>query len=145
MQYQWLEIEEGKKEFIKIVDLLVRFDEKTHRHQQYAHPEMHWMRRAIVAASTEDLRVFINPLSEWLYYIVVELKAQGHFLATAWMHEDGIFMERREAPADHPVHQITCMHDLACLARPLPLDLSDSLIDGASLELMESGLDKECA
>jgi len=145
MHYQWLEIEEGKSDFIKIVDLLVRFDEKTHRQEKYAHPEMHWMRRAIIAANPVDLRIFINPLSEWLYYIVVELKSQGHFLATAWMHEDGIFMERKEAPLDHPVQHITCMHDLVREARRLPVDLSESLIDSVSLQLMETGMEQECA
>ncbi|MDH5655716.1 MAG: hypothetical protein OEZ34_07405 [Spirochaetia bacterium] len=113
-KYQWRELCKKKDEFQKIVKLLVDFDESTGRYRRYGDPESHFMRRSISVSDPELLRIFIQSLGGFIYYIVVELRAQGGQLSSSWIHEDGIRAERDEfkKQEDHPVHSIVCMTDL---------------------------------
>lgn len=142
---QWYEIDENKEEFQKIVKLLVDFDETTGRYRRYGDPETHFMRRSVSVADPEMLRVFLNHLGGYVYYIVVELKSQGGSISTSWIHEDGIRSERDEfrEQKDHPVHGILCITDLAeKFSVKLNEDFSQTALSSDTQELLSEGKKK---
>lgn len=111
----------NKQQLRKIIELLVRFDEKTERHMRYENPELHYMRKVIIAANQDNVTYNVKPLNEHLdgasaYLLEVSYVMKTgdceHALHTSWIHEDGIFMERQTAPEGHPVHSIVCLTDL---------------------------------
>ncbi len=108
----WKELVRRKEDFLKIVQFLVDFDEKTGRYARYRDTETHFMRRAIASADAEKVRIFLRHLGGFVYSIVAEVQSPGGFVATAWVHEDGIRQEREGAEPGHPVHQIVCVSDL---------------------------------
>lgn len=108
----WRELVRRKEEFLKIVQLLVDFDEKTGRYARYKDTETHYMRRAIASADPEKVRIFLRELGGFVYSIVAEVQSAGGLVATAWVHEDGIRQEREGAEKKHPVHHIVCVTDL---------------------------------
>jgi len=126
--HHWKELSGGRDEFQKIVKLLVDFDETTGRYRRYGDPEAHYMRRSISVADPETLRVFLQDLGGFIYYVVVELKTEGGAVSTSWIHEDGIRAERDEFSEEenHPVHSIVCMTDLyKNYSVKIPLDFHD--------------------
>ncbi len=106
------ELTERKEDFLKIVQLLVEFDEKTGRYLKYKDPETHYMRRAVAACSPDHVRVFLRHLGGFIYAVVAEVRSAGGLTATAWVHEDGIRQERDGLDGAHPVHGIVCVTDL---------------------------------
>lgn len=103
-----------KNEFQEILRLLVEFDERTGRYRRATQPELHLMRKALVAAEAKDLKIFVRALGGFVYHVTVSLQVQSGRLTTSWVHEDGIRSERdvfREEGA-HPVHNIVCLTDL---------------------------------
>jgi hypothetical protein len=113
-QYEWREIISEKREFCGIVKLLVDFDEKTERFRRYAHPETHYMRKAVGVADPAFIRIFIRDCGGYVYHIVSEINTDAGFMSTFWIHEDGIRAEREilKDQLDHPVHSIVCVSDL---------------------------------
>ncbi len=109
----WMELVSRKEDFQEILRLLVDFDERTDRYNRYGEPEMHYLRRALAAARPENLRVYFCDMGAFMYYIVAELHNGGSHLATGWVHEDGIYVERdNHRDRRHPVHEIVCVTDL---------------------------------
>lgn len=125
----WKEIVDRKGEFQEMLRLLLHFDERSGRYRDYSEPELHFMRKAVAVADPGGLRIYIRNLGARVYYVVVELQMGGGRMATAYVHEDGIRLEREERADDlqHPVHQITCLSDLyeagPATSRVLPEDL----------------------
>ena len=114
----WVEIEGRKEEFIKIVRLLVEYDEKTGRAGRGG--GNHYLRAAIAHVDPADLRLFARHKGAFAYEILCTIDNQGGYLVTTWIHEDGIPPEREgllEFP-DHPVHSIVCLTDLMEGAKP---------------------------
>jgi len=107
----WYEIIDRKEDFQNILQLLVQFDENTGRYRK-SDPQNHYLRKACTVSPAECLRIFVQRLDESVYYLVLCLDSSGGHEVTGYIHEDGIFDERRTAPADHPVHRITCLTDL---------------------------------
>jgi hypothetical protein len=101
---------------IEVINLLVRFDEKTGRCDQYTNSELHYMRKVLCKADPANITVHATRDSEWLFFLEATLELEyeeyTHRMETAWLHEDGIFQERETAPPDHPVHKIVCLNDL---------------------------------
>ncbi len=81
----WKELVRRKEDFLKIVQLLVDFDEKTGRYARYRDTETHFMRRAIASADAEKVRIFLRHLGGFVYSIVAEVQSPGGFVATAWV------------------------------------------------------------
>jgi hypothetical protein len=125
----WKEIVDSKKEFQEMLRLLLHFDERSGRYREYSEPELHFMRKSAAVADPGRLRIYLRDLGARVYYVVVELQLGGGRMATAYVHEDGISLERAERRDDpaHPVHQVTCLTDLyaagPATARVLPEDL----------------------
>lgn len=133
----WREITNRKEEFQKIVSLLIEFDERTGRYQRYGDPESHYMRKAVARANPEDLRIFVQNLGGFLYYVVVELASPGGRVSTGWLHEDGIKAERTTLGGDHPVQRIVCLSDLVEVdSSTVSEETSLSCVDSATAELM---------
>jgi len=108
----WREILERKEEFQKILQLLVDFDERTGRYLRYVDNETHWMRKAIAASSPENIRVLLRHQGGYIYTIVAQIQTDSGIVASAYVHEDGIMIEREQNPDEHPVKRIVCMTDL---------------------------------
>ena len=125
----WKEIVDRKREFQEMLRLLLLFDERSGRYLEYNEPELHFMRKAAAVADPGLLRIYIRELRPCVYYVVAELQVGGGRLATSYVHEDGIRLEREERreDAEHPVHRITCLSDLfeagPTTARILPEDI----------------------
>jgi hypothetical protein len=131
----WRELVRRREDFLKIVQLLVDFDEKTGRYARYRDTETHFMRRAIASADPEKVRVFLRHIGGFVYSIVAEVQSPGGLVATAWVHEDGIRQEREGAQPGHPVHSIVCVSDLF----DADTDASEpesALVSQAALDLM---------
>ena len=137
----WRELTDKKEEFQKIVKLLVDFDESTGRYRRYGDPESHYMRRSISVSDPDHLRIFIQDLGGFVYYIVVELRTAGGQVSSSWIHEDGIRAERDEFQhmEDHPVHEIVCMTDLyENNSSEISQDFSNVFVGEITLELLSS-------
>lgn len=133
----WREVTSRKEEFQKIVGLLIEFDERTGRYQRYGDPESHYMRKAVARAQPDDLRIFVQNLGGFLYYVVVELASAGGRVSTGWLHEDGIKAERSTHPEDHPVQRIVCLSDLVDAdSSSVSEETAFSCVDSATAELM---------
>jgi hypothetical protein len=141
----WKEVVDCKGEFQNILRMLILFDEQSGRYREYGEPELHYMRKAISIADPDLLRIYLRDLGAYVYYVVVELSIGGGRLATAYVHEDGIRLEReqRTDESGHPVHGIVCLSDLfeadARVARVLPANLYEigpGLPGDMALELM---------
>ncbi len=100
--------------FQEIVALLVDFDFKTGRYNRYRDQEHHWLRKAISVCDPGCLRVTALPLpeSDGVYNVTVTYSSERSRFRTSWIHEDGIYQERKTAPPEHPVHGIVCLTDL---------------------------------
>lgn len=131
----WRELVKKKDEFLKIVQLLVDFDEKTGRYARYRDTETHFMRRAIACADPEKVRIFLKHLGGFVYSIVAEVHSPGGLVATAWVHEDGIRQEREGAQKEHPVHSIVCVSDLFATETDV-CEPQAALVSQAALDLM---------
>jgi len=137
---QWKELLSEKEELINILKILVEFDEKTGRWSRYGSPELHLMRKAVSLSHSENIRIFIQSLGGFVYYVVAELKSVGGFLSTAWIHEDGIRAERDiySENDSHPVHGILCLTDLyerSCAV--VPLDAPEICLAAPTLDIMQ--------
>ncbi|MCR9143938.1 MAG: hypothetical protein NXI24_16955 [bacterium] len=125
----WKEIVDRKKEFQEMLRLLLHFDERSGRFREYSEPELHFMRKSAAVADAGGLRVYLRDLGARIYYVVLEVQLGGGRLSTAYVHEDGISLERanRCEEPEHPVHHVTCLTDLytagPATARVLPEDL----------------------
>lgn len=116
---KWLELGQGAAEFQRILQLLVEYDERTGRSKRCAEPHLHLMRKAIALAPTEEVRIYACALGGFVYSLAAELQSACGRLATAWIHEDGIRLEREQfSDPSHPVHSIVCLTDLLADARP---------------------------
>lgn len=131
----WKELVRRKEDFLKIVQLLVDFDEKTGRYARYRDTETHFMRRAVAAADPERVRIFLKHLGGFVYSIVAEVQSPGGLVATAWIHEDGIRQEREGAPKEHPVHSIVCVTDLFAVESDV-CEPAAALASQAAVDLM---------
>lgn len=111
----WREIEktEHKTQIQEILGMLLDYDEKSGRMREYKEPELHYLRRAIACGNPAELRFFARDLGDFLYYVVGQLDAGSGLVATGWVHEDGIRVERIEHAnlKNHPVHTIECFTD----------------------------------
>ncbi|MEQ9366379.1 MAG: hypothetical protein RIF32_19215 [Leptospirales bacterium] len=138
----YFEIVEQKEEYQNMVRLLLHFDERSGRFKAYSEPELHYMRKAATVCKPAHLRVFVRPLEDRIYGVVLEVRLGGGIMATAFVHEDGIAIEREERKSDplHPVHNIVCLSDLLSGALPCPIagDWSQDRPGEAVLELMKS-------
>lgn len=130
----WRELVSRKEEFLKIVQLLVDFDEKTGRYTRYRDQETHFMRRAVACADQERVRIFLKHLGGYVYSIVAEVSSPGGVVATAWVHEDGIKQEREGADSLHPVHNIVCVSDL--FEKAAPCEPALTLASQSAVDLM---------
>ena len=133
----WFELTTRKDEFLKILQLLVEFDEKTGRYKNFSDQQSHFLRKSVSVANIASLRIFFQAIGFYVYEVVVEMKSIGSYSATQWIHEDGIRAERDEYKdiLSHPVHTITCLTDFyENNSSLLPSDLSDGpspIIDGS--------------
>ena len=125
----WKEIVSRKPEFQEMLRLLLHFDERSGRYREYSEPELHFMRKSAAVADPGGLRIYLRDLGGRAYYVVLELQLGGGRLATAYVHEDGIVLEREERAdePEHAVHSVICLTDLfvagPATARVLPEDL----------------------
>lgn len=113
-QGSWIEVTARKDEFTKIIRLLVDFDENTGRYRRYQNQASHWLRRAVSVSGPDQTRILIRHQGGFVYSVIAEIRTGSGFAATAWVHEDGIRLERdqKEAEPRHPVHSIVCLTDL---------------------------------
>lgn len=108
----WRILRTHKVDFIKILSLLVEYDERTGKAARYPDPQRHRMRQAIAAANPDLSRFLIRRIAANLFSIVAETVCDGGLVTTRWLHEDAINQERSQQEPDHPVHSITCVTDL---------------------------------
>jgi len=90
-------------------------------------------------AEPELLRIFLQHLGGFIYYVVAELHGPGGRVSTSWVHEDGIRAERDEYAhrKSHPVHTILCLTDLyEENSRPLPENPAEICVDDPTLCLL---------
>ncbi len=139
-QGEWRELLGNKEEFLSILRLLVEFDEKSGRYGLSRTPDLHHLRRAVSLASAGDVRILLKSLGGFVYLVVAEMRSsEGSFLATSWIHEDGIVEEKREREAnhDHPVHSLISLTELFHdTDHSAPLVLEESCLGEATLEIM---------
>jgi len=111
---QWRELESNKDEFLRILRLLVEFDERTGHHLRRDDPAQHWLRKGISLAESSSIRILLRNLNNFVYSVLIEMKTASSFVTTGWVHEDGIRAERDQKNNDrsHPVHSIVCVTDL---------------------------------
>jgi hypothetical protein len=112
IQNEWREVVDRKQDFLRILKLLVDFDEKTGLAHKYPAPEAHYIRHAIAVANPETTRIFLRRLKSFVYVVVAEHVSTAGMLVCTYVHEDGIRRERETAAQDHPVHKIVCLTDL---------------------------------
>ncbi|MBL8019724.1 MAG: hypothetical protein JNM27_08680 [Leptospirales bacterium] len=109
---KWKELVRRKEEYLRILRLLVEFDERTGRHLKYGDPETHYVRRSICIADPSRTRILIPDLGNFVYSVVCETRTASALAVIAYVHEDGIRIERDRYEPDHPTHSITCLTDL---------------------------------
>jgi len=111
---------EQKKIFQDITKILVEYDERKNRIENYSNPELHYIRKAVTVTDPDLIRVELTETSAFTYRIVVAYSSEMAHFMTEWVHEDGIAQERvtHLSDPDHPVHAIACITDLykACKA-----------------------------
>lgn len=110
----WIELNgDGVQEFQKILRMLVEYDERTGRLRHSTQPEQHYLRKAFALCAVSELRIFARALGAFNFAMVGEWRSTEGYAASAWIHEDGICMEREQFPDPaHPVHFIVCLSDL---------------------------------
>ena len=106
----WRELNKRHGEFQHILRLLVRYE------REEPEDEGNWllyMRRVLCACEPRQLRFFICSLGGYIFHIVAQAEGPGGYLATSWLHEDGIQAERdlNLFNKDHPVHHLACVTD----------------------------------
>ncbi|MCE9598384.1 MAG: hypothetical protein K8S54_10490 [Spirochaetia bacterium] len=109
---KWKELIRRKEEFLRILQLLVEFDERTGRHLKYEDGETHYLRRAVCTADPSRTRILIRDLGSYMYSVVCETRNTSALAVIAYIHEDGIRVERDKCDPDHPTQSITCVTDL---------------------------------
>ncbi len=135
----WKELLKRKEQFQEMVAMLVDFDERTGRHRRFGEPEQHFFRKAVVSADPNDLRIFMQKIRGYVYYVVVELRTPGGFCATSWLHEDGVQLERDQMldEPDHPVHGVDCLSDFFRKhSLRLPEDFEEIDLNANTLDIM---------
>lgn len=121
----WVEINDPDdiEIFQEIVALITSFDEKTGRHLAMEDgQEEHIKRKMITSSRAKDLEIFISPVYDFVYLIVVRFPAyDGQFLETMWVHEDRISQERQEIgdEPEHPCFNVACIADLLEKSSPV--------------------------
>lgn len=114
IQSRWRELINKKAEFLKIVQLLLDYDERSQRLGRTVPPALHYLRRALVLSPPDTLQVFLRNLGGYRYEVIVYHTSGWGTAATTWLHEDAIQVEREQAATtrSHPVHRILCLTDL---------------------------------
>ncbi len=138
----WYEVIRDKDEMQKIIHLLVSFDEKTGRLQNFTGQDGHYMRKSLSVAHLADIRIFLRNPGGYVYSVIGEISSSAGFLVTNWIHEDGIRVEREDMKNDpeHPVHTIICVTDIYEKNKNELMKESDKMIlCSATQELMERG------
>ena len=51
------------------------------------------MRRAICACDHRNLKFFLRNLEGYLFHVIAEAEGPEGYLATSWLHEDGIYKQ----------------------------------------------------
>lgn len=115
-QTKTIKTENGKKEFQKIVALLVEYDERTGRIRKSDNNGIvaHHLRKAASVADINNIEVTLTKKEGYIYTVTVSQRDSVSSFTTSWTHEDGIAEERIELKGkpDHPVHTIVCLSDL---------------------------------
>jgi len=86
---------------------------------RYEDSETHYIRRAVCAADPTRTRILIGDLGSYVYSVVCETKTVSALAVVAYIHEDGIRIERDRCEPEHPTHAITCLTDLFQEAQPV--------------------------
>ena len=107
----WRELIKDRQEFQFILRLLVEQEERE------SFTNLNWLfytRRALCVCNPNIVRFFLRDLGGYLFHVVAQLETVEAKLATSWLHEDGIQLERDAyfTVKDHPVHKILCLNDL---------------------------------
>lgn len=108
-------VEKQIDEFLKILRLLVDFDEKTGRVERQPNKFAHYARKALSLAPPEELVITLEKKDQIsVYWVCIVLKVPNLTIKAEWVHEDGIAAERIEhgENPEHPVHSIVCMTDI---------------------------------
>jgi len=130
----WFELKSRKVEFLEILNLLIKFDEKTGRFRRYDSPWTHWLRRSVASADPDQTRIIIRNLGEFVYSVVLQSQSPPGLAICSYVHEDGIRIERDATDSSHPVHSIVCLTDLFENDAAPIVDLGD--LHAFTLELM---------
>ena len=106
----WRELNARHDEFQHILRLLVRYE------GEESQTEANWLfhtRQALCACSPEQLRFFLCNIGAYVFHVVAQAEGTGAYLATSWLHEDGIQAERELNLFNktHPVHHLACVTD----------------------------------
>ena len=115
-------------ELQKITKLLVEFDERTGRYKHYKEQANHYARKAIAEAGSVNF--IVSHIDNFVYSIIAEIKTSGCHIVTAWIHEDGIRVERIEQADNkqHPVHNLVCVSDLFDRAVPADMEFASATV-----------------
>ena len=141
---EWMELNEKKDEFLKILKILLEFEEKTNRTGWDCDMDMHYMRKSISVAQPDRVQIYLQALGGFMYYVVVRYRTAMGSVVTSWYHEDGISMEREQLAhlPEHEVHRLTCITDLFQKHSSLLNEESKlHIVDNSILELMGEGLE----
>ena len=111
---RWHELRGGQRDLQSILQILLDYDERSGSLEVIGSMALHFMRRSVGICRSESLRVFALSLGGNVFYLVAEVMLRGGYLATSWIHEDGIYTERRERrhEPEHAVHSVLCLTDL---------------------------------
>jgi len=121
------------QEFQNILSIILEFDEKTGKDTEYLDSDRYLIRKALTRAEPETLNIYVQlqPGETYTYHVVCESKGIGYYIATSWIHEDGIRYERDRCDEDHPVFNLVCLSDLykdSILCNELPDIIHDIIV-----------------
>lgn len=123
-------------EMQKILLLLCEFETMSGRAVREETESENAIRKAISLADSDSVEFWVHPYGETcgVYFVIAEMRQRNARACVYWVHEDGIWRERREHAddKDHPVHATVCLTDLLGSRRGLPEHLHEfaSLSDG---------------
>lgn len=116
-QSPWRELRDSRELFQDILSVIVEYTEATNQQHRSVAAAGHYMRKAVVFADPEHIRIFLRTLPDHdtMFYVIADVSLpSGNQLTASWLHEDSLTNDRalyREDPA-HRVHSITCLTDL---------------------------------